>query len=364
MKRLIVPVIAAGLLAAACGHPLIPKSALTLPPKPTATPTPALTSIPLKPYTVQKPVLGVDLYSTNNYSAATTALYATRNLTYIKTVLHANAVGILWNLYAPSRTSNVVQAKKSSLTAANIEIVTKIAKSLGLKVQYRPLVFVPSHPVNPWEGLIVPPNPKKWFSNYFSTLYPYIKVAQKEHISEFVTATEMHMLNNSPLWGPFFKRVGKTYHGVVSYTAFWGDYLPPKGHLEPVRLFGMDMYKALNLKYNAPLAHVVSVWESVFKGTPASVLKRTQLDEEGIAARRGAYKRPPNLGTPGIKDESVQANWFTAACRTVVKFHMRGVYFFKVNLADNIEHPTDALSVFEGRKGAKAIAACAKLFKL
>ena len=131
MKRLIVPVIAAGLLAAACGHPLIPKSALTPPPKPTATPTPALTSIPLKPYTVQKPVLGVDLYATNNYSAATTAAFATRTLTYIKTVLHANAVGILWNLYAPSRTSNFVQARASSLTAANVDIVTKIAKGMA-----------------------------------------------------------------------------------------------------------------------------------------------------------------------------------------------------------------------------------------
>jgi hypothetical protein len=241
MKRAVVPILAAGLLAAACGHPLIPASALKPPPKPTATPTPALTSAPLKPYTVQKPVLGVDLYATNNYSAATTQAFGLTTLTYIKDVLHANAVGLLWNLYAPSRTSNVVQARKSSLTAANIDILTKEAKSLGLQVMYRPLIFVPSHPVNPWEGLIVPPDPKKWFANYFSTLYPYIKVAQKDHIGEFVTATEMHMMNNSPLWGPFFKRVGKTYHGVVSYAAFYGDYLPPKGHLEPVRLFGLEM---------------------------------------------------------------------------------------------------------------------------
>ena len=225
---------------------------------------------------------------------------------------------------------------------------------------------MPSHPVNPWEGLIVPPDPKKWFKNYFSALYPYIKVAQKEHINEFVTATEMHMLNNSPLWGPFFKRVGKTYHGVVSYTAFWGDYLPPKGHLEPVRLFGMDMYKALNLKYNAPLAHVVSVWESVFNGVPsASVLKRTQLDEEGIAARRGAYKRPPNLGTPGIKDEQVQANWYTVRLphRRQVPHARRLLLQGQPGRQHRLE-PSDALSVFEGRKGAKAIAACAKLFKL
>jgi hypothetical protein len=43
---------------------------------------------------------------------------------------------------------------------------------------------------------------------------------------------------------------------------------------------------------------------------------------------------------------------------------MRGVCLFKVDLADYPLERSDALLVFEGRKGAKAIAACAKLFKL
>jgi len=102
--------------------------------------------------------------------------------------------------------------------------------------------------------------------------------------------------------------------------------------------------------------------ESSFKGVPAAVLARTALDEEGISARAGAYRNPPNLNTPGRVDQAVQVRWCTAACKTVARFHMRAVYFFKVDLADNPAKPTKAVSVFEGRKGAVAISACAKLF--
>ncbi len=318
---------------------------------------------PLAAYKVTKPLLGVDLYAQDNYSAAVTTELGTRTLLYIKNVLKANAVGLLWNLYSPGRNSNKVGPRASSMSAANIMILTKIAQHLGLKVEYRPLVFVPSHPVNPWEGLISPPSQKIWINNYFKALLPYARAAQKTHINELVAETELHLLNGSPLWGSFFNRVRAIYKGVTSYSAWQGDYLPPTGHLLPVRLYGMDMYKQVKLPYNASSARVTAAWEKIFSTTPAAILKRTALDEEGIEARRGAYLRPPNLGTPGIRDDNVQANWFTAACKTVAKYHMRGVYFFKVDLTDNPAEPADSLSTFEGRKGALAISACAKLFR-
>jgi hypothetical protein len=359
MKRLVVPLLAASLLAAACGHPLIPASALKSPAKVShATP-----QAKLAPYTVKPPVLGVDLYAQNNYNATTTFVDGVRTISYLKNVLKAKAVGILWNFYSPGRSSDVVQARKSTTSVADLVMLTKIARRYGLAVEWRPLVFVPSHANNPWEGEILPPDPQKWLNNYFSLEYPYLKAAQKLHINEFVAQTELHLLNSSPYWGSFFKRVGKVYHGVVSYASWYGDYLPPKSHLLPVRLYGMDMYKALNLKYNATVSQVTATWESAFATTPEAVLERTALDEEGLEARRGAYKLPPNLGAPGVPDETVQANWFTAACRTVEHYHMRAVYFFKVDLSDNPAEPASSLSTFEGRKGAIAISSCAKLFR-
>jgi hypothetical protein len=356
-------ILAAGFLATACGHPLIPASALKPPAKSAASAHATPTATPLAPYKVKRPILGVDLYAQNNYLPAATFVLGVRTISYIKNVLGAKAIGILWNFYSPGRTSDVVQARKSTMSVADVMMLTRLARRYGLAVEWRPLIFVPSHANNPWEGLINPPDPQAWFSSYFHAEYPYLKAAQKLHVSEFVAQTELHVLNPSPLWGSFFKRVGKVYHGVVSYASWYGDYLPPKGHLLPVRLYGMDMYKALNLTYKATTAQVTAAWEKAFAGVPESVLKRTALDEEGIEARRGAYKLPPNLGAPGVPDEAVQANWFTAACRTVAHYHMRAVYFFKVDLTDNPAEPASSLSTFEGRKGAVAISDCAKLFQ-
>jgi hypothetical protein len=181
------------------------------------------------------------------------------------------------------------------------------------------------------------------------------------HINEFVVETELHLLNASPLWSSFFRRAGRIYHGVISYTAWDNDYLAR--HLLRVGLYGMDMYKGLNLGPSASLAKVTAAWEKVFAGIPEAVLERTALDEEGIEARAGAYRTPPDLFFRGVLDPTIQADWFTAACRTVVRYHMRAVYFFKVDLADNPAHPAKSLSTFEGRKGAVAISDCAKLFR-
>ncbi|MGA2539543.1 MAG: hypothetical protein ABSF53_26285 [Terracidiphilus sp.] len=102
--------------------------------------------------------------------------------------------------------------------------------------------------------------------------------------------------------------------------------------------------------------------ERKFAKVPASVLRRTAIDETGIGARAGAYKHPPAIGRRGRLDEQVQANWFTAVCRTVRQYHMRGVFFWKVDLTDNPAYPATSLSTFEGRKGAQAISECAQIF--
>ena len=65
----------------------------------------------------------------------------------------------------------------------------------------------------------------------------------------------------------------------------------------------------------------------------------------------------------GRLNEGVQVNWFTAACKTVQRYHMRGVFFFKVDLTDNPAHPASSLSTFEGREGAAAIGECARILR-
>ena len=341
-------------------------------PDPAPTPTPA----PLPDHGapvlgMSKPVLGVDVYALSNYPAAEVRTDGQRVLSYVKTVLKADAVGIVWNFFAPSDGSTAVRSTRNTLTARNVAILTRIADSYGLQVEYRPVMLLPRLQ-NPWAGLILPSNPGRWFSSYYRAELPYLRAAQRLKVREFVVQTEMHSLNDSPFWQPFLARAARIYHGVLSYAAWDGDYFGtdpgapvdaglPNTHFLPPPYLGMDMYWHTQLRDSASQAEVTQAWESLFSKAPPAVLRRTAIDEMGIQARAGAYRNPPALDQPGRASDKVQARWFTAACSTVERFHMRGVFFWKVDLTDNPSHPATSLSTFEGRKGAAAISACAKI---
>jgi hypothetical protein len=318
-----------------------------------------------------RPVLGVDLYALSNYPAAQVEAYGKRMLAYIKNVLKADAVGIVWNFYAPSLSSDTVKATNQTLSPKNVAILTRIAIEDHLLVEYRPLIMVPRGPT-PWEGKITPSLQPSWFDSYYHAELPYLKTAQHFGVREFVTGTELVQLNSSPLWSPFFTRVSRVYHGLISYSAWDGNYFgvspgspfkTARPQFPPVKYVGMDMYWHTNIPPDATQVQVTAAWESLFGKTTPSLLRRTAIDEIGIQARAGAYANPQDLGSAGRLSEKVQVNWFTAACKTVHRYRMRGVFFFKVDLTDNPAHPATSLSTFEGKQGAAAIAACARILK-
>jgi hypothetical protein len=366
----------AGLLAvlalalAACDPPPAAGPPQTQKPTPTPTPLP-LPSSSVPVLGLSKPVLGVDLYALSNYPAAEVRTDGQRVLSYIKTVLKADAVGIVWNFFAPGDSSAAVQSTRDTLSARNVAILTRIADSYGLQVEYRPVILVPRLQ-NPWSGKILPGNPVRWFDNYYRAELPYLRAAQRLGVREFVAQTEMHSLNDSPFWQPFLAKAAKVYHGVLSYADWDGDYFGtdpgapvqaglPNTHFLPPPYLGMDMYWHTQLRASASQTEVTQAWAALFSKAPPAILRRTAIDEMGIQARVGAYRDPPALDQPGRGSDRVQARWFTAACATVARFRMRGVFFWKVDLTDNPSHPATSLSTFEGRKAATAISACARV---
>jgi hypothetical protein len=349
MKRMTVLLAAAAVLLSGCGHPMVPGRALL----PSAAAAPG-------PVSLRAPVLGVDLYALSNYPAAQVRADGARTLAYLRHVLRASAVGIVWNFYAPSPRADSVAATGATLSPGNVAILTRIAQRDHLQVEYRPLIFI-SGPDPSWEGLISPVSPARWLDSYYRAELPYLQDAQRLGVSEFVTETEMHDMNASPLWAGFFGRVARVYHGAVSYAAWDSDYLARQPRLLPAPDLGMDMYRALRLPPSATEAAVAGRFAYWFSQLPPAVLRRTAIEETGIQARAGAYADPANLRRPGVLDEAVQANWFTAACQTVARFRLRGVFFWKVDLTDFPAHPATSLSTFEGRAGAAAIRGCARI---
>jgi hypothetical protein len=309
------------------------------------------------------PVVGVNLYALHDYTAAQTTADGVRTLSYIKNTLHANAVDLVWNMYVPGYYANSVVTDKSTLSAANIGILTKIARQDGLFVEYRPLLFVQTSG-NTWEGLLEPSNPAQWFDSYYAKNLPYLRMAQRYHVNEYVIGTEMNRLTPAEQWASFLARCAEVFKGEISYAQNQHFYFPPLTQLPPTELTGVDMYEPLNLPASAPLSEVVAAFEAFFAKVPASLLRKTAIQETGIESRAGAYSDPPNLQLTGNLDQAVQFNWFTAACETVKRFHMRGVFFWKVDLSDKpLTHPASSLSTFEGKEGAVAISRCEDIVK-
>lgn len=306
------------------------------------------------------PVVGVNLWAKENYTAAQTQAYGTRMLSYIKNKLHAGAVDIVWNFFAPSYASNEVEWTSSTLAPANVAILTRIAQQDHLLVEYRPMMFV-LNVVNNWEGMISPRSDAQWFDSYYHAMIPYLSLAEKYHVNEYVAGTEMDGVSRSPLWNSFLIKCAKIYKGVLSYADHEYRYFPPRTQLPPVGLVGLDDYEPLNLPSSASLAQVAAAYEHYFTTVPKALLRRTALDETGIQARAGAYQQPSFMYIPGPLDAEVQANWYTAACMAVKRFDLRAVFFWKVDLADNPAYPASSLSTFEGRIGAQAIGRCAAI---
>ena len=106
-------------------------------------------------------------------------------LRYIKHTLKADVVGIVWNFYAPSVSSDAIKSTDATLSARNVAILTRIAIQDHLLVQYRPLIMVPSEQ-DSWEGHLTPNFQPDWFNNYYRAELPYLKIAQRFGVREFV----------------------------------------------------------------------------------------------------------------------------------------------------------------------------------
>jgi hypothetical protein len=328
---------------------------------------PARAAVSISPFTpgsigANGPVVGVNLYAVNDYTAAQTETDAVRTLSYIKNTLHADAVDIVWNMYTPTPTANqAVTEKATTLTAQDVGIVTKLAQQkYHLQVEYRPMMFVQRQ--THWAGTVNPTDPAKWFGSYYAANVPYLQEAQKHHVNEYVIATEMVDLTPyNTLWEAMIAKAARLYKGQISVTAHEAYYFPPHFKVPATRLTGFDYYEKLPLPATAPLSAVTAAYEKYFLKAPAALLRRTAIQETGIAAVAGAYANPADIGQSGTIDETVQRNWFFAGCAAVKRFHLRGIFYWKVDLADFPLTPAKSPATFEGRTAAHAVARCATI---
>lgn len=349
-----------------CGHPFIPSAAL----RPAATsPAPRAGLAPGHRFRhLSPPTLGVDLYAASGYPLGLVRRYAAADVAYLRRTLGAQSAGLVWNLTDPGFRSDTVTASRQTLSPAGVAVLTAQAEAAGMTVQYRPIIRVGrpsgwSSAKLSWEGHIRPASQRAWFASLFRAELPYLRIAQRLHVSEVVTGTELYGVGSSRWWPWFLRKVRSVYHGTVSYAAVMQQYFGLPRQLPPVRQVGLDAYPVVRLPSSASQRMVTAAWEQSLGRIPAALLARTSLDEVSIPALAGAYLRPSAWSTQGRTDLMVQARWFTAACQAAARYQMRGVYFYEVRLSPEPAGRSAFPAFFQGKPGAVAIHNCLRAFR-
>ena len=306
------------------------------------------------------PVVGVNLYVNKDYSMAQTEEFGARDLKYIARTLKLKAVSIAFDYNVPNQVSDIVTAlPPRTPSIADIAALTSIARSYGLRVEYRALFAINNSDSR--GGSIQPKHLNAWLRSLLVAETPALQLAQRDHVSEFVAGTEMASIDQSLLWGGFFAKAARLYHGTLSYAGWGGKpgiggFFSRRRVLLPLRYFGASAYPPVDLPATASVAQLTKAWVAFLRQAPESLLHLTAIDEMGIPAVAGSYHDPyqwDGLGHPK-PDLAVQANWYKAACRAADLVHVRAIYFWSAVLSSDPAGAQPSLEGFEGHPATEA----------
>jgi len=257
--------------------------------------------------------------------------------------LGANAVALAFPLYTDSLTSNAFYAKDvcgtqyQSPPPAELATLVDIAHAMGLQVFVRPFLYetnLRAEKPGAWRGIIDPTNTDLWFRHYWTTMLPYLQMAQANRVEHFAISTELQSMAAKPNWRALIAKARHVYTGDLVFTtnSAPGGNNNDEVHWSGTRV-GLDFYSGVpRLSSTATPAQIVAGWNRELATTnPFPLISSATISETSILPQDGAYSQPYTWSLPLAKhpfNQSIQANWFTAVCRFFTSHKMGGVYFW------------------------------------
>jgi hypothetical protein len=286
--------------------------------------------------------IDIDWYAWKEQPVTSDAI-ATRN--YLLK-LHADAVSISFPFFMHGTRSGSVHATSATPTPAEMATVVGVFKQAGLYVSLRPLLDENSL----GRGRVgwVPSSEREFFAAYERFLKPYAQMARREGVNEFIVGTELTGFDLSPRWKKLDRLMQTWYHGTLACADNWTQIV--------AQACGA-VTQTVDAYHPARTMNFLSAWE----GFDRTLRRGTVETEAGIAAAKGANKRPWVLSWPVRKtDAQLQAKWFIDACEAAYSTHLGGIYFWSVGLGTTQPHgPTLASqTTWTGGAGARAISRC------
>ncbi|MGD0394449.1 MAG: pentapeptide repeat-containing protein [Acidimicrobiales bacterium] len=286
--------------------------------------------------------LGIDVYVTGSCEpAAAWQANAMNEMKGIKS-LGANSVEIVFPFYALGPTTNSVFAADlcgepeaipvplQSPSPARLAVLVHAAESAGLHVLLRPLLDQSNLWIfGNWRGNITPTNGAAWITSYESMLKPYLQMAQANKVTRFAISSELTSMATSSQWPSAIASAKKLYSGQLVFDSIWAE--PQKGAVHAGTAVAQDAYP--HVSHTTPtssVAQLLAGWNTYLKGEAfAAAAADDTFEEVGIPALDGSYADPNVDPSPGETfNQTIQANWFTAACQFVKERKIAGLYFW------------------------------------
>jgi hypothetical protein len=299
---------------------------------------------------------GVAVYVTTTPSSIA---QATATFAYVAS-LGANAVQLDFPFEMSSGTSNDPGPISGiTPTPSLLSSMAEIAAGDGLKVQFRPLLYEGNLTPFSWRGEIKPSDPALWFATYWSFLEPYLAVAQTDGVESVYIESELDSMvtpDKSSDWNTLRDEAAGVFSGALLGTTSHTAYIERTGIAQ-----AYDDYDPTIVPNNASVATLTASLENSlsYDAIPGSRRSLT-LSEVGIAAATHAFWQPWQFTvSPPIK-RSIQARWFTAMCDMTKAEHLRGIFFWDLNLSTFSPTENDSTSPtgWVGTSSATAIESC------
>lgn len=285
--------------------------------------------------------IDIDWYAWRGQPVTADAQYT---MAYIARDLHANAVSVSFPFFMDGTAPGSVHATSATPAPAELAAVVQIARADGLRVELRPLLDEPSLTISRVDW--VPSSLTAFFRAYLRFLAPYAKMAQREHVTEFITGTELQGFPHAAGWRHLDKVLAQLYHGQLACADNWGSVSAGSCG---TALQAVDAYAPEH-------GNLLAAWGRWDRAQPHGIV----LTEVGIAAAPLATTRPYRTHwSIAEADPGLQARWFAAACHAAAREHLGGIYFWSVGLsATPPAAPTAADQTAIGGPAARAIAGC------
>eukprot|EP00026_Physarum_polycephalum_P007613 Phypoly_transcript_07677.p1 GENE.Phypoly_transcript_07677~~Phypoly_transcript_07677.p1 ORF type:complete len:491 (+),score=53.79 Phypoly_transcript_07677:108-1580(+) len=229
---------------------------------------------------------------------------------------HNSWVSIVWTWYQDTMNSTEIAPETNiSPSEADIAHFVQTAKSLGLKVAFKPHVDLSNDPAH-WRGEIGTyfdqDQWNTWFASYQSFIYYVASVAAKLDADLLIVGTELSVTESQvDLWRATIQGIRKIFGGPLVYGANWSPFNVT--WWDALDFIGIDAYFPLSQDVNPPVKTLVSGWDgpmAIVSKVAKQYNKTVIFTEIGYQSRANAATAP--YGVNGPLNLLAQSNCYQA----------------------------------------------------